>query len=265
MLMLVNPNEKKGSRTTKRLSPAQRRARALFTAAAKAGKLRKGVKLGSLSAQTNSRATSTRHKEDGQMAGKKKRRRRGGGRNTKGQFTRNARSKVTRRSAKSRHHKYGAFQYNRKRRHRRNPSIAPRGVVGSLMAAGRDALIITAAQVATNKVAGFIPGGTSPTMTAAKQVGVGLGLSLVARKVAPRWAHQVLVGALLAPVQTAVAKVVPIGMNGYGGGAGGSRNAFPGTGKYLNPPGVGSYVPWPTQAQPQGVGSYMAARKAAYY
>lgn len=274
MLMLINPNgessrsESKTRRHPRKVSAKQRAARLRFAKLAKAGKLKKGVSLGSLPAQTNAGGKSTRATENGHMAGKKKKRRRHRARSASGRFTANGRG-ATKRSAKKRHHKYGAFQYNRKRRgrgFRRNPSLSTRGIAGSVMAAARDAAIITGAQIATNKVASMIPGGTTPAVAIAKQVGVGIGLSLVARKFAPRWAHQVLVGALLAPVQTAVRAALPnIGLNGYP-----IHGAGRGMAKYVLPAGqgnggMGAYVPWPQNGQAGGMGSYMANRKAAYY
>lgn len=120
-----------------------------------------------------------------------------------------------RRSAKGRHRAYGTFRYNKRRRHRRrvhrNPmGLSTRGVTGALWSATKDAAVILVGKAATNKVASAIPFlNGSAVQQAAKQVGVGLGLAMLTRKFAPRYAHSVLVGAILAPMET-VLRATPV-------------------------------------------------------
>lgn len=87
-----------------------------------------------------------------------------------------------------------------------------RGVVGQVTEAAKHAAAILVAKAATNRVSAAIPvGGTSVPMNIAKQIAVGVVLSMLAKKFAPRYASDVLIGALLAPMTTALSMVPVLG------------------------------------------------------
>ena len=135
-----------------------------------------------------------------------------------------------------------------RRRHgvRRNPPMG-RGVIGQLGGAAVDAAVILVGKGVTNRVASMVPIGdpNSKPITATKQIAVGLVLSMVTKKIAPRFANQVLVGSLLAPMETLLAGVPVIGPAIAPQVTSGST----GTGAYLpwdgTSTGMGSYIAWP--------------------
>lgn len=154
----------------------------------------------------------------------------------------------------------------RSRRRRRNPGFNVRGIGGQVIEGAKRTAVIVLAQAATNKVSAMIPVGTGNVpATIAKQVGVGVLLSYLARRFAPKYANDVLIGALLAPVTTALRMVPVIGTSLSG--------APPGLGLYPRvapqtlrgaPPGLGRVGLYngAMNARP-GMGSYMDIRPAS--
>ena len=127
-----------------------------------------------------------------------------------------------------------------------------------MLQAAKTAGVILVASAATKKLAGMIPLGqgtpatgttaaTAPSVpiTIGVQIAVGVGLSMAARKFAPRFAGDVLVGALLAPITTLLMSVPVVGpaLSGAPPGLGlfsgrpikpvGVRGAPPGLGRGL--------------------------------
>jgi hypothetical protein len=138
-----------------------------------------------------------------------------------------------------------------RRGHRRNPGFNIKGIGGQVMEAGKHTAVIVLAQAATNYVSGMVPiATTSVPATIAKQVGVGVLLSMLARKFAPRFASDVLIGALLAPVTTVLKQVPVIGTSLSGA-----------------PPGLGLYEidarnPRTLRGAPPGLGRGMGLYQA---
>lgn len=261
MLFLVNPptatkrKRRKHSGGTKQLAAQRKRktrptvkqiaARKKFVARVQAGAFRRGTASGSVKARRESVEEITpRRKSGGSMAGKKKSRR---------GVKRRRRSVVAlvRRNEPSMggRRRTGGAKHRHKVRVHKNPAAT--GIVGQLGGAAVDAAVILVGKGVTNKVAGMVPvGGTTPAMTATKQVAVGLVLSMVTKKVAPRFAHQVLIGGLLAPMETLLAKVPVIGpaITPSTAAEPAVTGATSGTGAYLprgSSSGVGSYIAWP--------------------
>jgi hypothetical protein len=132
-----------------------------------------------------------------------------------------------------------------RRGHRRNPGLFSGGIVRQVVEAGKKTAVIVLAQAATNKVSSMIPiGGTTPALQIGKQVGVGILLYSLARKFAPRFANEVLIGALLAPVTTGL-RMVPVVGSALSG-------APPGLGLW-NPIRVGTL-----RGAPPGLGRFQA-------
>ncbi len=101
---------------------------------------------------------------------------------------------------------------NSHRRHRRNPGILSGGLVKTLGHGFKQAAIILVAKTATQKVGNAIPfGGGSVPLQLLKQLGVAALLYTVARKVLPRFANEVLIGAMLAPTTTAISMIPGVG------------------------------------------------------
>lgn len=95
-------------------------------------------------------------------------------------------------------------------------------MTGRVFDAAKKTAVILVASAATKKISALVPfgqgtpaSGTTPAqpasvpVTIAVQVGVGVVLAFAARKFAPRFAEDVLVGAMLAPMTTLLS-VVPV-------------------------------------------------------
>ncbi len=160
--------------------------------------------------------------------------------------------------------------HRRTHRRRRNPGFNVRGIGGQVIEAGKHTAVIVIAQAATNRVSSMVPfGAGSVPATIAKQVAVGVLLSYLARRFMPRFANDVLIGALLAPVTTALRMVPVVGASLSG--------APPGLGLYPRaapqvlrgaPPGLGRGMGLYNNGMRQGMGSYMDIRppqRGMYY
>lgn len=246
-------------------SPAQRAARARFAAAARAGTLKKGRKLGPSKARTATRKRNpTRRMEAEPMARRKRRRRTTAAGHRRRHVRINPRRRRRNPARRLRSHRRRRNPARRRHRsYRRNPGL--RGIGGQVMEAAKTAGVILVASAATKKIAGMLPigqgtaaTGTTPAVapsvpiTIAVQIAVGVGLSIAAKKFAPRFAGDVLVGALLAPITTLLTSVPVIGpaLSGAPPGLGlfsgrpikpvGVRGAPPGLGKWSNNNGRGA-------------------------
>ena len=146
------------------------------------------------------------------------------------------------------------------RGHRRNPGFNIKGIGGQVVEAGKHTAVIVLAQAATNYVSGMVPIATSSVpATIAKQLAVGVLLSMLARKFAPRFAGDVLIGAMLSPVTTVLRQVPVIGTSLSG--------APPGLGLYSTdarvrtlrgaPPGLGRVGLYSTDARGGRLNGYV--------
>jgi hypothetical protein len=210
-------------------SPAQIAARKRFAAAARAGTLKKGRKLTTRTARASVSRNPSRYKEAGPMARRKRRRRTTAAASHRRRRSvrsnprrRRRRNPAMRMASRRRRHRVHARNPRRRRHHRRNPGI--RGIGGQVMAAAKTTAIILVASAATKKISAMIPlgqgtpaTGTTPAtagnlpLAIAVQVAVGVGLAAAARKFAPRFAGDVLVGAMLAPMTTLLMQVPVVG------------------------------------------------------
>ncbi len=143
-----------------------------------------------------------------------------------------------------------------------------------MLAAAKTTAIILVAAAATKKLSAMVPFGqgtaataTTPAtgasvpVTIAVQIAVGVALSFAAKKFAPRFAEDVLIGAMLAPMTTILGNVPVIGpaLSGAPPGLG----LFSGRAVRANlrgaPSGLGRWAPRMT-----GTGGG-ALPRAAYY
>lgn len=214
-------------------SAAQIAARMKFAEMARAGAFRSGTKRIRRKARGDSESSSTRRLSGESMARKKSKSRRG--------VTRRKSVVGVRRRRKSVRRNPVGLRRRRKSVRRRNPVgiSSANGMVGQVGQAAMQAGVILIGKALTNRVSAMIPLGATggAAVNAAKQIAVGLGLSMVAKRVAPKYANAILVGALLAPMESLLANVPIIGP---------SLSPSAGTGSYLPwGGGVGSYIAWP--------------------
>jgi hypothetical protein len=260
-------------------SHAQLVQRKRFAAAARAGTLRKGVRLSSAAKArpARRRTNPARRTEASPMARKKRRRRRSAVArhrrrrvHTTNPRRRRRRTHVMRANPHRRRRRHRVNSHRRTHRRRRNPGFNVRGIGGQVIEAGKHTAVIVIAQAATNRVSSMVPfGAGSVPATIAKQVAVGVLLSYLARRFMPRFANDVLIGALLAPVTTALRMVPVVGASLSG--------APPGLGLYPRaapqvlrgaPPGLGRGMGLYNNGMRQGMGSYMDIRppqRGMYY
>jgi hypothetical protein len=198
-------------------SHAQLVARKRFAAAARAGTLQKGRTLVASKARASTSGKVSRRKEAGPMARKVKRRRSIRARRRVRHHSSNPVRRRRRRvrpvsRVARRRHRVNTHRV-RRRHHRRNPGLGNiKGIGGQVLEAGKRVVVILVSSAVTKKVSGLVPvGGGSVPLTIAKQVAVGVVLAMLVRKMAPRFATDALVGALLAPVGTLLAQVPVVG------------------------------------------------------
>jgi len=216
-------------------SAAQIAARKKFAEMARAGAFRSGTKRIRRKARGDSESSSTRRLSGESMARKKSKSRRGVTRRKSVVGVRRRRKSVRRSNPMG-------VRRRRKSVRRRNPMgiSSAKGVMGQVSQAAIQAGVILIGKALTNRVSAMIPLGATggAAVNAAKQIAVGLGLSMIAKRVAPKHANAILVGALLAPMESLLANVPIIGPS--------LSPASAGTGTYLPwAGGMGSYIAWP--------------------
>lgn len=228
MIFLVNPSDgtrrksgkrrKARSKSRRKPTAAQLRARAAFVARFGNAGTGEGVK-----ARRASTETQQRRSQGGTMAQRKRSKRR---RSVRRNPAKAAASK--RKTHRRKYHQVSAHkrkgtkvrsywqnpQRRRRRRHtgfgfRRNPG----GVVGQVIGAAKDVAAVVVGKAATNYVSRMIPfGNTSKAITAGKKLAIAIGLSMVAKRVAnQRVADLILVGGILGPVEDFASTLPVIG------------------------------------------------------